>query len=148
VSAPGIWLATALALGVAELLVPGVFLVFFAAAAAITGAMSLAIPDLGPAGQLGAFAIWSIVAVAVGRRWYRDYPVAGDPQLNDRTARLVGQVVLVEEPLTHGAGRVRVGDGAWPARGPDVPAGTPMRVVAVDGGVLTVEPVEPGASLP
>ena len=113
----GWWLLAALALGIAELLVPGVFLVFLAIAAAITGAALLAL-DLPLAAQLASFGVWSVVAVLIGRRWYTDYPVPADAHLNDRASRLIGQIVEVETPLLDGQGRVRVGDGSWPARGP------------------------------
>lgn len=136
------WLIAALALCIAELLVPGVFLVFLAIAAAITGAALLAL-DLPLAAQLACFGVWSVVAVLIGRRWYADYPVASDAHLNDRAARMIGAVVQVEVPIAHGQGRVRVGDGSWPARGPDAPAGEPMRITAVEGGVLVVEPCRP-----
>ena len=138
----GWWLALALALGIAELLVPGVFLVFVAAAAAITGAIVLALPELPLPAQLAAFAVWSAVAVAIGRRWYAEHPVASaDPRLNDRAARLVGEIVTAEADFADGRGRVRVGDGSWPARGLDLAAGTRARVAAVEGGVLVVEPL-------
>ncbi|WP_294189845.1 NfeD family protein [uncultured Sphingomonas sp.] len=142
-SGAGAWLIAALLLGIAELAIPGVFLVFVAVAAAIVGVALLALPDLPLAAQIGAFAAWSVVTVLIGRRWYRDYPVAGDTaRLNDPTARLIGAVVTVERAIEHGAGRVTIGDGAWPARGPELPAGTRARVVAVDAGVLVVEPLD------
>lgn len=135
------WIVAALALGIAELLVPGVFLVFLAVAAAVTGAIVLAVPDAPLLAQLGAFAAWSAASVLIGRRWYRDYPVASDAALNDRAARMVGQIVTLETAIEHGRGRVRVGDGAWPARGPELPAGAEARIVAVDDGVVVVEPL-------
>ena len=142
-TAAGAWLIAALLLGIAELMVPGVFLVFIAVAAAIVGSTLLALPDLPLAAQIGAFAAWSAVAVLVGRRWYRDYPVEGDAaRLNDPEARLVGAVVTVERAIEHGSGRVTLGDGAWPARGPELTAGARARVVAVDAGVLVLEPLD------
>ncbi len=142
----GWWLIAALALGLAELVAPGVFLVFLAVAAAITGVSMLALPELPPAAQLASFGIWSVAAVLIGRRWYRDYPIdSADALLNDRGARLVGEVVTVEVAIRNGRGRVLVGDGGWPARGPDAAVGERVRVVRCDGGVLTVETL---ASLP
>jgi hypothetical protein len=136
------WLIAALALGIAELAAPGVFLIFLALAAAITGALVLAIPELPVTGQLISFVVWSSLAVAIGRRWYRDFPVeSADPLLNDRSARLIGEIVRVTEAIEAGSGRVRVGDGEWPARGSVAGVGARMRVVGVDSGVLTVEPV-------
>ena len=140
---PGIlWLIAAALLAGIELAVPGVFLVFLAVAAAITGAFTWLFPDLGLGGQLASFAVWSAVAVAIGRRWYGGEAVASaDPLLNDRAARSIGARVVAVTDCAHGEGRVRLGDGEWPARGPAMPAGTRARVVAIDGLTLVVEPL-------
>ena len=140
--AGGMWLIAALALGIAELAIPGVFLVFLAIAAAVTGVATLALPALPLAAQLGSFAVWSVVAVAIGRRWYRDYPVSSDRQLNDRAARMIGQRGELATAIVGGEGRVRIGDGSWRARGPALPAGAQVRVTAVEDGVVLVEPGE------
>ncbi|PCD03477.1 hypothetical protein COC42_03605 [Sphingomonas spermidinifaciens] len=139
---PGIlWLIAAALLAGIELAVPGVFLVFIAVAAAITGAFTLLFPDLGLGGQLASFAVWAAVAVAIGRRWYGGDAVASaDPLLNDRAARNIGRTVVAVTDFAHGEGRVRLGDGEWPARGPAMAAGTAARVVAIDGVTLVVEP--------
>ena len=140
--AAGAWFVAALVLGIAELAVPGVFLVFLAVAAAITGAIVLVLSDAPAVAQIASFAAWSAAAVLVGRRWYRDYPIASsDAMLNDRAARILGRTVVVDQPLSDGAGRVVLGDGTWPARGPDAATGARMRVVAVESGVLVVEPI-------
>lgn len=62
--------------------------------------------------------------------------------LNDRAARLVGEVVTVAEPIVHGRGRLAVGDSVWLARGPELLVGERVSVVAVDGSVLVVVPVD------
>lgn len=143
IGAAGVWLIAALALGIAELAAPGIFLVFLAIAAAATGVAMIALPDLPAAAQLASFGVWSAVTVLIGRRWYRDYPVEGaDPMLNDRAARLVGEVVIVEVATTEENGRVRVGDGSWPARGAPAAKGDSVRIVSVADGVLVVEPFD------
>jgi membrane protein implicated in regulation of membrane protease activity len=135
------WLVFAALLGIAEVLLPGVFLIWIAIAAAITGLAALALPIAQPF-QFLIFAALSIAAVYAGRRWYVDNPVASsDPLLNDRSARLIGQHVTVIEAITNGEGRVKVGDSVWSATGPDAPIGTRVRVAGVDGTVLRVEGV-------
>jgi hypothetical protein len=137
-----LWLAAGLALGIAELLVPGVFLIFLAIAAGVTALTAWAIPDLPIGLQLAEFAVWSVVCVVIGRRWYRDFPVESDaPVLNAPALRLRGQVVTVTTPIVGGEGRARLGDGEWPVRGPDAQSGTRLRVAHVDGGMLLVEPL-------
>ena len=137
-----LWLAAGLVLGIAELLVPGVFLIFLAIAAGVTALTVWALPDLPVGLQLADFAVWSVVCVVIGRRWYRDLPVDSDaPILNEPARRLRGQVVTVTTPIVGGEGRARLGDGEWPVRGPDAATGTRLRVAHVDGGVLLVEPL-------
>lgn len=139
------WIVVALGLAGAELASPGVFLIFLAAGALLTGATVLAIPGLPILLQLVSFTLWSTVAVAIGRRWYHQFPVpTADALLNDRAGRLVGEMVTVVTPIEDGKGRVRVGDSDWPATGADAPVGTRMRIAAVRSGILMVEPLPPG----
>ncbi|TPG14416.1 NfeD family protein [Sphingomonas oligophenolica] len=141
--AAGAWLIAALVLGIAEILIPGVFAIFLAIAAAITGIAVLALPDLTAPVQIASFAIWSTVTVLIGKRWYRDYPLeTSDALLNNRSARLIGQIVTVETAIDHGEGRVRIGDGSWPAHGPDALVGESVRVTSVVDGVVVVDAVE------
>ncbi len=137
-----LWLIGAVLLGIGELLVPGTFLIWLAAAAALTGfAAMLGVPL---AFQFGIFALLSIAAVYSGRRWYNANPVpSSDPLLNDRAARLKGEIVVVVEQIEHGTGRVRVHDSVWNARGPDAELGARVRIVGATGTCLEVEPVAP-----
>lgn len=144
-SAGLVWIMLAVALVIGELASPGVFLIFLAAGALVTGVTMLALPDIPFLVQLVSFTAWSAVAVAIGRRWYTQFPVAtSDAMLNDRSARLVGEIVTVVAALDGGEGRVRVGDGEWRASGSTADVGARMRVVAVRDGVLIVEALPPG----
>jgi len=138
-----LWLTAAAVLGIAELLMPGVFLIWLAAAAAVTGfaALLFGIPL---AFQFALFALLAIAAVYTGRRWYTNNPVeSSDPLLNDRATRLIGQTVVVVGSIENGMGRVKVGDGVWNAKGPDAAIGARVRVTGADGTCLKVEPAAP-----
>lgn len=135
------WLLAAALLALVELVAPGIFSVWIAGAAALTGVAVLAF-GLPFAFQLALFALLSIAAVYAGRRWYERNPVdSADPMLNDRTARLVGETVTVVAAIRGGEGRVRVGDSVWSARGLDAEEGARVRVTGADGACLRVEPV-------
>lgn len=139
------WLLAAAILGILEVFIPGVFLVWMAAAAAVTGIV-VATTGIALPFQLAVFALLAIAAVYGGRKHYDRNPVdSDDPKLNDRTARLIGQTVEVVAAIEHGQGRVRVGDSVWPARGPDAPEGSRVRVTGAQGNCLSVEAA---ASLP
>ncbi len=133
------WLGLGLILAVAEMVIPGVFLIWLAGAAIVTGVLAWAVP-LGLPLQIVVFAVLAILAVFTGRRYLRANPVEpADPLMNDRGGRLVGETVVVTHAIDGGTGRVRQGDGEWLARGPDAEPGTRMRVSGHDGAVLIVE---------
>lgn len=136
-SPPLIWAIIALVLAAAELVVPGVFLVWIAIAAGLTALVELLLP-MGSAYQLLLFSVLCALTVSAGRLWYLARPVSPDPLLNDRAARLIGRNVVVAEAIVGGEGRVRVDDSSWPAKGPDAPVGARLTVVEVDGSVLVV----------
>lgn len=132
------WMVLAVALAVGEIVVPGVFLIWIAIAAAITGTIVFLMPLALPA-QVILFAILCLISAYLGHRWYRDNPVASsDPLLNDRAARLIGRNVTVVDAIVNGEGRVRVDDGTWTALGPDAPIGAQLTVVEAHGATLTV----------
>lgn len=137
---PWWWLAAAVLLGLGEIVTPGVFLIWIAMAAAITGAIAM-LTGLSAPLQLLIFAGLCLASVWLGRRWYADNPVTSqDPLLNDRTARLVGEVVIVAEAIRQGKGRVRVGDSIWDCAGADADTGAAVRITGARGSVLLVEP--------
>jgi membrane protein implicated in regulation of membrane protease activity len=136
-----LWLVGALALAIAELIAPGFFMIFVAVGAAVTGFVVLAMPDLGWIVQALLFGAFSAAAIAIGRRWYHRSRIdSTSPDLNNRTALLIGKTVEVSEPIVAGEGRVIVGDGAWTAKGPDTPVGARVKITGATGSVLLVEP--------
>jgi inner membrane protein len=139
---PGwIWAIGGVLLLIAEIIAPGFFLVFVGAAAIATGLFTLLF-GLGLAPQLALFAIYSVLAVMIGKRWYGE-PNGGDERhaINDPARRLIGRTVTVVTDVDDHGGRVRVGDGEWNARGGPAAAGERVSVTGVEGNCLIVEPV-------
>ena len=137
---PGwLWMIAGVVMLTAEILLPGVFLVWIGLAAIVTGLFALLL-GIGLAGQLGLFALYSVLAVLVGRRFYA---VSGtnsaDQLLNDPSARLIGRRVTVVQAIDDDSGRVRVGDSEWSARGGPAEPGERVRVTGVEGNCLIVE---------
>jgi membrane protein implicated in regulation of membrane protease activity len=139
---PGwLWLIGGVVLLIAEVIAPGFFLVFIGAAAIATGLFT-ELFDLGAAPQFALFALYAIIAVMAGRRFYANRP-SSSPLLNDPAARLVGKVVTVVGAVDEHVGRVRVGDGEWSARGGPAAVGERVRITGVEGNCLNVESVRP-----
>ena len=135
-----IWLSIGLALAALEMIVPGVYLIWLAVAALITGVLTFVL-DLGVAVQVINFIFLSLIVAFSTKRWLRDKPIESvDPLMNDRQGRMIGQTAVVTQALEGGSGRVRYGDGEWSARGPDLAVGVRVRITGTDGTRLIVEP--------
>ncbi len=141
---PWNWIALGLVLLALEIALPGAFLLWIGIAALLTGMATFQLAETGWWGwqvQVVLFLVLSIAAVFVGKRILAS--TRGDesdqPLLNRRAQQLVGRVSTLEEPVVNGRGRVRLGDTLWLVTGPDMPAGTQVRVKSADDSVLTIE---------
>jgi inner membrane protein len=114
---------------------------WFAIAAALVGALSFLLP-LGWQAEVVLFGVLALASIAVWRQLRRDGAAAAGSPLNKRGQQYEGQVCELLEPIHNGTGRARIGDGVWTVSGPDLPAGARVRVVAVEGTVLTVVPAD------
>lgn len=136
------WAAFALLLFAAEAMAPGAFMLWLGFAAAAVFVIVLLSPlEVPLLVQVAAFVVLSFVSIQVYRRWFRGRERPSDqPALNRRTAALVGRVVPLERAIVEGRGRVQIADAYWDVAGPDLPAGTPVRIVGGDAMTLQVEP--------
>jgi inner membrane protein len=133
------WLIAGLILMGIEMLAPGVFMLWLGLAALVVGLLSFAV-DWSWQLQLLAFAVLALAEVPLYRHFgRRQLDQTDQPFLNRRTDALVGRVFTLEQPIQDGSGTVRIGDTVWRVSGPDVPAGSRVKIVAADGASLRVE---------
>jgi len=136
------WVVIAGVLGLAEMHVPGSYLIWLGLGAALTSLVAV-IFDISLANQIGCFAAASALACAGGYFVYRRLHrrPRTDSALNERSRAMVGVRGTVCEAFSNGGGKVRLGDGVWLANGPDLAEGTPIVVSAVHGTRLVVQAV-------
>ncbi len=139
------WWILALVLIALEVIMPGYFMLWIGIAAGVTGLVMLVAPGLSLLGQALVFAVLAFLSCAV--YWYglrpklmRNEP--GDALLNRRGEQKIGQRYVLAEAIVNGRGKARVGDSLWLVRGPDLPVGSMVEVVGVDGTTLLVRPSE------
>lgn len=141
IDAHWVWLTLGLVLAGLEMLVPGVYLIWLAVAAIVTGLLTLAF-DISLPMQVVDFVFLSLIAAYSAKRFLRDKPIeSSDPLMNRRGARMIGETALVVTAIEHGSGRVKLGDSEWIARGPEAAAGERVRIIGTDGSSLLVEPL-------
>lgn len=139
------WWCLALMLAALEMFLPGAAFLWIAGAAALVGLLALVLePE--PAWQLALFGGLAAAAWYLSRRFSAHEPAdALSGTLNRRGEQYLGQVVTLEEAIINGRGRARIGDGIWTVSAvTDMPAGTIVRIIGVDGAILRVEPAQGG----
>ncbi len=140
---PWSWWVLGIVLLIAEIIVPGVFFVWIGIAAIVIGAISLLHWDAAYwtwQVQFLAFAVLAVLAALVGRQVMSGKAASSDqPNLNRRGASLIGRTAVLEEPIREGRGRIRLDDTWWVVNGPDLPAGTRVRVTSSMGRELEVD---------
>lgn len=140
---PGlIWVLVGLAFFGAELLLPGVFLLWIGIAAIGAGLALMAWPEMPFAYTVMLFIAVLSLGILLGLRLRR---ITGDtPQVNLPGSAVVGRIGIVTDatgPLL----RVRLGDTDWSAEAEEaLSAGDRVEVVGVSGTHLKVR--RPGAS--
>ncbi|MDP6952344.1 MAG: NfeD family protein [Alphaproteobacteria bacterium] len=137
------WWIAGVAFIILEILLPGTLFLWLGVSAGVTGLLLLALPEFDWRYQMLVFSALSIVSIYVGRKFWRPGQVETDrPDLNRRGDQHIGRVYTLAEPISNGRGRARVGDSLWLVAGEDMPVGTEVKVIDVDGTVLNVERVE------
>lgn len=122
-----------------ELTAPVYFFLWLGIAAAATGLLLLVFPSIPIETQLVLFAVLSIAATIIWRKYRESNPVVSDqPNLNRRGEQYTGRIFTLDEPIINGVGKVTVDDSTWRVKGPDLPAGARVRVDGVDGVVFEV----------
>ncbi|MDU2940976.1 MAG: NfeD family protein [Enterobacteriaceae bacterium] len=142
------WLTLGGLLLAAEMLGGNGYLLWSGVAAVIVGLVVWLLP-LGWEWQGLMFALLTLLAAWLWWRWLaqrvREQKPA-DSQLNQRGQQLVGRRFTLDNALINGRGHMRVGDSSWMVSADtDLPAGTPVDVVAVEGIVLIVRASSPVA---
>jgi membrane protein implicated in regulation of membrane protease activity len=137
------WWILAAVLLILELTTPVFFFLWIGISAAAVGFLLLVIPSMTIEIQLVSFGILSIVAVIAWRKYRETHPLVSDqPLLNQRGLQYAGRIFTLEHSIVNGVGKVEVDDSTWRVKGPDLAAGTRVRVTGVDGVVFIVESAE------
>ncbi|KIQ96833.1 NfeD family protein [Lysobacter sp. A03] len=136
------WAVVALVLIAAETLIPGAFLLWLGVAAAAVFVLLLLF-DLSLLSQAVAFVVLSVISIQIYRTRFRGRGRQSDrPSLNRRADALVGHVAILHTAIVQGHGRVQIADAYWDVTGPDLAAGTRVRVVGSEGMTLRVQSAE------
>jgi membrane protein implicated in regulation of membrane protease activity len=138
-SAWQVWLIFAIALFVAEMLVPGFFLACFGIGALGSALIALITPKI--AVHIVVFSMGTLISFVAVRPIFQKISSKQVKTNIDAYVGLTGFITEAIDPAT-GQGRVSIGGESWKARSSDnskLPAGQKVEVVKVDGLCLIVK---------
>lgn len=132
------WVICGIVLIIAELLTPGVFLLWIGLAGiAIAGILQIYSISLG--WQLFIFALLSTAIVILGRAFLMNKnKLSQKATLSSKAEALIGQELFLSEAISKGKGKIAIADSIWSVQGDDMPSGTKVRIEKVEGNALTV----------
>ena len=139
-----LWLGAIVLFGVAEVVTESMVSIWFVAgslAALFTCMFGWSLGGLTPeATQVLVFAVVSALALAATRPLVRRFMTR--PHIPTNSARVLGMVAKVTEPVDSDSGAVYVDGKTWTARSADgsvIPAGTQVTVQKIEGVKLLVQ---------
>ena len=148
------WLVAGLLLLGVELLSATTLLLWPGLGAMATGLVLFGLPGLPLGWQITLFGAVAVLTAIIGRKWFKQFLAARPAQsqaqgLNTPETMLIGKRGLARPADAAGRGSIILDGQTWVVR---LPSGLPpqsgqmVQVVALDGGILVVEPVEPNAA--
>jgi len=138
---PWAWFVLGLVLLAFELVLPGGWFLWLGAGGLLTGVLAF-IPGLTWPWQVTIFGVLALAVVVGWTMFTRNrQPKSDRPLLNRRAEAFVGHEAVLDEPISNGVGRMKLGDSVWRIAGPDLAVGARVRVVGADGPMLKVEAV-------
>jgi hypothetical protein len=133
-----LWVAAGALFLILEIITPGTFFMWLGAAGFAVAGLVAVFPAMMVVWQVLIFGLLSVLMVFLWRK-YRPAQSESNNTLNQGGRDFIGQVYVLIEPIVHGVGRAKVGDSSWRVVGADLPAGSSVRVVAIEGATLRVE---------
>lgn len=136
------WIAFGAVLIILEIFIPSSVLLWPGIAAILVGFVSLAIPYISEGVLLLSWGILSIILVmgwlSYKKKTGKDTPVS---TINRRGEQIVGRHFTLSKDIVNGSGELHIDDTRWKIiSNHDLPSGSKVKVVAVDGTSLRVEP--------
>ncbi len=114
-----------------EMVIPGIFIIWFGVAALIIATLSLFLPLSLPI-QLLIFALLSFFISIWGARFYGKKEQSTHGLNQARGSEYIGQIFTLTESVNNGEGRLTIGDTRWLIKGEAAKKGAQIEITAVE----------------
>ena len=134
-----IWLISGFLLCILEIIISGVFIIWWGGAAIVV-AITVALYPIPLSWQLSIFAILAIIFSLIWWKYQHSKDIRDDENstLNSRAHNMLGVQGAIVELLENGIARGKFGDTTWRVIGDNLQVGDSVQVNKVDGITLFV----------
>ncbi|AKX59697.1 NfeD family protein [Thiopseudomonas alkaliphila] len=135
---PWTWLVIASLLLIVEVFGTAGYFLWFGISAALVAAVLALIP-LPWTLQLTLFGCLALVTAVI---WWKRLKLRAPEafSLNNLGKEYLGREVLLHEAIINGRGKIRLNDSFWLVEGPELAAGSAVRITGQNGVIFKVEP--------
>lgn len=135
------WFTFGVILIALEMIIPGIFILWFGIGALLTGLLVLLFGGLSAKFIIGIFAVLSFISVLIGRNLMKKRQSI-KTGINDTDSKFIGKIVKAYGKFENGIGKVYVGDTIWQAECEQlVNDGDTLKVTVVKNTILKVAAV-------
>ncbi len=140
------WFTLGIILIILEMILPGLFLMWFGVSALIVGIIALIIPmEINT--ELILFSVISVLSVIavilVMRKVSPNTQSTVTQNLNQvRGSEFIGLTFTLDSKVVNNSGKLNIGDTVWLIRGPDAEAGTNISITGIESNTLIFKIVE------
>lgn len=140
------WFTVGIILIILEMLLPGMFLMWFGVSALLVGVITLII-TMSMNAELILFAITSVLSVItvilIMRKVSPNTQSTVTQNLNQaRGSEFIGMTFTLDSKVINHEGKINIGDTAWLIKGPDAEAGTHIEITHVENNTLTYKIID------
>lgn len=137
------WIVLACILLIGEVIIPGIFLLWWGLAAFVVAIVTAIFPHLSLS---SLFITYALLAIGLSIIWWRyqhkkDNQDQAKTSLNQPDHRMLGKIGIVQDIHANGIGRGHFSDTTWRIKGDQLCQGDTIEVVKVEGITLYVRKV-------
>ena len=118
------WMSLGVAFLAFELMFPGIFMLWFGISGLLTSGL---VYLLGFSGA-PAIVIFLVLVLVVSFFGYKFQNKEPKFLVNNMKKAMINKTITLQEPITNGQARVKIGDGHWTVTGPDLPTVQKLRL--------------------
>lgn len=139
-SAATVWALLSICLVILEIMMPGIWFIWFTIPAIVT-AFATYFWDLGLIAQLAVFIVLVVITMFLLFKFGRKNMFFNkeDEKMNHRGTEYLGHVAILDSAVVNGVGRIKLGDTSWTLNGEDCPEGTQVRITKLQLNALYFE---------